>query len=101
MDIEQLLKAMTPEVYQNLKTAVELGKWADGTRLTEQQMDSAIQAIMIYDAEHHGDLDEPFRIRHDGTLRLGKSGATETLVNSQNIIMQNPVSDNKDEPTKH
>ncbi|NVJ51934.1 MAG: DUF1315 family protein [Gammaproteobacteria bacterium] len=91
MDIAQLLKAMTPEVYQNLKTAVEIGKWADGTRLTEAQTETAIQAIMIYDAEYHGDTDEPFRVRSDGSVRLGKSGATESLINPQNIIIQPPL----------
>ncbi|MFK9855241.1 DUF1315 family protein, partial [Klebsiella pneumoniae] len=27
MDIEQIIDSMTPEVYQRLATAVELGKW--------------------------------------------------------------------------
>ena len=30
MDIEQIIDSMTPEVYQRLATAVELGKWPDG-----------------------------------------------------------------------
>ena len=28
MDIEQIIDSMTPEVYQRLATAVELGKWS-------------------------------------------------------------------------
>lgn len=34
MDIEQIIDSMTPEVYQRLATAVELGKWPDGVALT-------------------------------------------------------------------
>lgn len=94
MDIEQLLKAMTPEIYENMKTAVEIGKWPDGTPLTEQQKETAIQAVMIYDSTHHGDHDEPFRVRKDGSVKLGKDGATEQLIRSENIIVQKPA--NKD-----
>ncbi len=36
MDLEQILQAMTPEVYQRLMTAVEIGKWPDGTVLTPE-----------------------------------------------------------------
>ena len=37
MDIEQIIDSMTPEVYQRLATAVELGKWPDGVALTPEQ----------------------------------------------------------------
>ncbi|NVJ59256.1 MAG: DUF1315 family protein [Gammaproteobacteria bacterium] len=95
MDIEQLLKAMTPEIYQNMKTAVEIGKWPDGTALTEEQKETAIQAVMIYDARHYGDHDEPFRVRKDGSVKLGKDGATEKLIRSDNIIVQSPIKNDK------
>ncbi len=32
MDIEQIIDSMTPEVYQRLATAVELGKWRMASR---------------------------------------------------------------------
>lgn len=44
---------MTPEVYQRMATAVEIGKWPDGTALTEEQRDSAMQALMIYQSRHN------------------------------------------------
>src|SRR5690606_15922733 len=31
----QMLRNISPEVYESLKTAVELGKWADGRKLTQ------------------------------------------------------------------
>ena len=37
MDIEQIIASMTPELYQRLATAVELGKWPDGVALTPEQ----------------------------------------------------------------
>ncbi|WEM43229.1 DUF1315 family protein [Photobacterium sp. DA100] len=53
MDIETVLNAMTPEVYQRLSTAVEIGKWPDGTPLTHDQRDSAMQAVMLYQSRHN------------------------------------------------
>lgn len=53
MELEQLLNAMTPEVYQRIATAVEIGKWPDGTALTQEQRDSAMQAVMLYQSRHN------------------------------------------------
>ncbi|OOE59925.1 hypothetical protein BZG13_02665 [Salinivibrio sp. ML323] len=53
MDIEQVLKAMTPEVYDRLCYAVETGKWPDGTSLNQAQRDQALQAVMLYQSRHN------------------------------------------------
>ncbi|MCP4955498.1 MAG: DUF1315 family protein [Photobacterium aquimaris] len=57
MDISQLLAAMTPEVYQRILTAVETGKWLDGSVLTPQLRDSAMQAVMLYQSRHNINAD--------------------------------------------
>ncbi|NUY56390.1 hypothetical protein BZG78_05920 [Salinivibrio sp. MA351] len=53
MDIEQVLKAMTPEIYDRLCYAVETGKWPDGTSLNQAQRDQALQAVMLYQSRHN------------------------------------------------
>ncbi|GGO70170.1 transcriptional regulator [Bowmanella pacifica] len=50
MDIQQMVNAMTPDVYERLRQAVETGKWPDGTPLSEGQRDSSMQAVMLYQA---------------------------------------------------
>ena len=30
----EMIQNITPEIYQSLKLAVEIGKWADGNKLT-------------------------------------------------------------------
>lgn len=55
MELETLLNAMTPEVYQRLATAVEIGKWPDGTPLTPEQRDSSMQAVMLYQSRHNAE----------------------------------------------
>lgn len=41
MNLDDIINSMTPEVYQRLSTAVELGKWPDGVALTEEQKRTA------------------------------------------------------------
>lgn len=55
MEIEQMIDSMTPEVYQRLVTAVELGKWPDGVVLTEAQKENSLQLVMLYQARHNSD----------------------------------------------
>ena len=55
MDLDTLLNAMTPDVYQRLATAVEIGKWPDGTPLSPEQRDSCMQAVMLYQSRHNAD----------------------------------------------
>lgn len=57
MDYQQLIKSMTPDVYENLKRAVELGKWPNGERLTAEQRHTCLQAVIAYDHEHKPETD--------------------------------------------
>lgn len=53
MDIEQIIDSMTPEVYQRLATAVELGKWPDGVALTPEQKENSLQLVMLWQARYN------------------------------------------------
>lgn len=51
MDLEQMLATITPDVYENLKYAVETGKWQNGQKLTQEQRDNSLQLVMAYQAK--------------------------------------------------
>ncbi|MFV0575692.1 MAG: YeaC family protein [Vibrio sp.] len=53
MNVEQLLEAMTPEVYERLNYAIETGRWLDGTPISQEQRDSCMQAVMLYQSKHN------------------------------------------------
>ncbi|EHZ7122551.1 DUF1315 family protein [Vibrio vulnificus] len=57
MNTEQVLSAMTPEVYQRLTYAVETGRWPEGTPLSQTQRDSCMQAVMLYQSKHNIDAE--------------------------------------------
>lgn len=49
---EQLIQNLDADIYQRLRTAVELGKWANGEALTAQQKEISIQAMIAYERIH-------------------------------------------------
>lgn len=41
--LDDVVTALTPDIYQRLATAVELGKWPDGVPLTPEQKENCLQ----------------------------------------------------------
>ncbi|MYM62460.1 YeaC family protein [Pseudomaricurvus sp. HS19] len=52
MNIDELINSITPEVYENLKRSIELGKWPDGRPLTQEQREHSMQAVIAYELKH-------------------------------------------------
>lgn len=52
MDFQTLLDSINPEIYENLKTAIEIGKWPDGRILTGEQREMCMQAVIAYEHKH-------------------------------------------------
>jgi len=50
--LEQLINNMTPEIHESLRTAIELGKWQDGSRLSPAQLEHCMEAVILYEATH-------------------------------------------------
>ena len=50
--IEQLLSIMDVDTYKTIQTAVEVGKWKDGTRLRHEQVERCLQILILYEARH-------------------------------------------------
>lgn len=52
-NLDSILATMTPEIYQRLATAVELGKWPDGVALTQEQKENSLQLVMLWQSRHN------------------------------------------------
>ncbi len=71
MTFDKMIETMSPEVYQSLRRAVELGKWPNGQRLTQEQRETSLRAVIAY--EHKQGVSEEQRVgfidrtRPDGT----------------------------------
>ena len=55
VNIDDMISGMTPEIYQRLVTAVELGKWPDGVALTPEQKENSLQLVMLWQARNNTD----------------------------------------------
>jgi hypothetical protein len=52
MTLEELIANLTPEMHQQLKRAIELGKWPDGRKLTAEDKEVCMQAVISYEMKH-------------------------------------------------
>lgn len=91
MDIEQLIKTMTPELYQRLLYAVETGRWPEGESLSKAQKDQTIQLVMLYQSRFNQDEAHmsvarggQLVIKSKQTLKQQFSPKGETLIYTRN-----------------
>lgn len=49
MDYSQLVATITPEIRDNMLKAVELGRWPNGDKVSEEQRAHCLQALIAYD----------------------------------------------------
>lgn len=82
MNYEDLIQAMTPDMHASLSRAVELGKWPDGRKLSQEQKDICLRAIITYDhknkpeSERVGFID---RSKKDGSQHGSDPLAPQTI----------------------
>ena len=67
MSLDKMLANVTPEVYENLKYAVETGKWQNGQKLSQEQRDNALQLVMAYQSKVE-QSNQQFTIGADGQM---------------------------------
>lgn len=66
-EITKIIDQMPALVYERLRSGVELGKWEDGTVLSQAQRESTMQLVMLYQARRLNQTDH-FTISREGTL---------------------------------
>jgi uncharacterized protein len=73
MNYQDFVDNLDEATVNQLRTAVELGKWENGEAMTEKQRESAMQAVMLWQAKYEiTGADEPFTLNQKGELKLGK-----------------------------
>ena len=72
--LSELLDNITPAIYENLKRAVELGKWPNGDGISAEQRQLCLQAVIAYETKHlppeqHSGYIPPKEHTHCGSTR--------------------------------
>ena len=52
MTLEDLIRSLTPEVYENLKNAIATGRWPNGRKLEDGQRELCMEAVIYYETPH-------------------------------------------------
>ncbi|KSW23178.1 MULTISPECIES: DUF1315 family protein [unclassified Pseudomonas] len=48
----ETIENITPEIYESLKLAVEIGKWPDGRKLSLEQKELCLQAMIAWELQN-------------------------------------------------
>jgi uncharacterized protein YeaC (DUF1315 family) len=76
MNIEDLINSMTPQIYSNMKEAVELGRWGDGRQMSKEQKTHCVEAMIRF--EHLNDVTETERVGYvDMTNKRKKKASSD------------------------
>ena len=49
MNFDQLINNITPDIITGFRRAIEIGKWPGGEKLTQQQKELAMEAVITYE----------------------------------------------------
>lgn len=88
-NLEELLKNITPDIHQQLKIAVELGRWENGDKLTEEQKALCLQAVIAYDEHFLAPENRVGFINRKKAGRSGKDINDNVALNNNNGIDSN------------
>ena len=69
----EMIENITPDIYESLKLAVEIGKWSDGRKLTQEQRELSLQALIAWEVQN---LPEDQRIGYMGAQECGSKSTT-------------------------
>lgn len=72
----EAIENITPEIYQNLKQAVELGKWPDGRKLSQEQRETCLGAMIAWELKN---LPEEERTGYMGGQECGSKSKKVSL----------------------
>ena len=65
--LKELVKSLSVEAYKELATAVEIGRWADGIKLTKKQKQDSLQLVLAWQALN-GQNQEHMQLGSDGEI---------------------------------
>lgn len=92
MDVDKLLAAISPEIYQNMLRAVETGRWPDGKQLSDEQRDHTQQMVILYQSKHNHQP-QHFTVGTDGELVMKSKQELKRQYKEEQTIISVPQND--------
>lgn len=85
MSYLEFVSKLSSDIVEKLKLAVETGRWENGGLLTDEQKESAMQAILLWDARNNSS-DEPFKLDRHGELIPAKKQKSQQILATDNLL---------------
>ena len=82
---------MTPEIRDNFSRAIEIGRWADGSKLSDEQRAICMRAVITWDANYAEETDEPFKVQKGGKLITSISKPKNISVSTGELIKSTTI----------
>jgi uncharacterized protein YeaC (DUF1315 family) len=79
MDYEQLLDSLSPDIVERLRRGVETGRWPDGKRLTPEQREHSLAAVIAWDQRHRCEEERIGFIDGGARVRARRDGGETPL----------------------
>ncbi len=80
MSYKQQVAKLDQATIDKLTTAIEIGKWDNGEKLTDKQRENAMQAVLLWQAQQaEAEVTEPFKINNKGEFKIGKGPALDQV----------------------
>lgn len=83
-NITEYAKKLSPSLYQQLKQAVETGKWLDGKSLDDKQKADTLQLIMAYQSLYNAEPDH-FSIAQGGEIFMEKKSTLKQRFSNDDV----------------
>ena len=100
MDLKSIIKAMTPEIRDNLSRAIETGRWPDGSELTQKQREDSMQALIAWDSVYGEDSGEPFKVSRGGKFMTAADLRAKDSTPTRHVIEVGEAPSKSDSTTK-
>lgn len=92
MEVNELISMVTPEIYQRISTAVELGKWPDGVALTDEQKEHCMQIVLLWQAKNNH-KPEHMTVGTNGQITMKSKQELKAQFQSERLATLTPMDD--------
>ncbi|EST58602.1 hypothetical protein K151_1363 [Proteus hauseri ZMd44] len=92
MEVNELISMVTPEIYQRISTAVELGKWPDGVALTDEQKEHCMQIVLLWQAKNNH-TPEHMTVGTNGQITMKSKQELKAQFQSERLATLTPMDD--------
>lgn len=92
MEVNELISMVTPEIYQRISTAVELGKWPDGVTLTDEQKEHCMQIVLLWQVKNNH-TPEHMTVGTNGQITMKSKQELKAQFQSERLATLTPMDD--------